>query len=143
LTPLTPEEQEQLAALKKARATREAEEQAEAERLEFEELRLDEELAGKLGKRGKDYEILSTEFGVFALKRPDTKGLEAWRRATKDPDAITEDKLAMVLRHYIVPAERANDFHLATTERPEIATRMAHVFRALMGAKHLESKKKY
>lgn len=135
--------EEELAKLRRSREEREAAAEAEAQRLELEELRLDEELSST-GKRGKDYEILVTDFGVFGLKKPDTKGIEAWRKLTsKDSADITEDKIAMILRHYIVPEARANDFHLATTERPEVATRMAHVFRALLGAKHIESKKKF
>ena len=138
---LSPEEE--LAKLRKSREARDAAAEADDQALELEELRLDEQLSAA-GKRGKDYEIVATDYGVFGVKTPDTKGIDAWDRLTKkDSSELTGDKVVAILRHYIVPPERVNDFHRVATERPMIANRVGLAFVSLMGAKHIESKKKF
>ena len=43
----------------------------EQERQELEELKLEDELSEKFGRRGRDFEIIATDVGVFAVRCPD------------------------------------------------------------------------
>lgn len=53
------------------RAKREEAQKVEAEARELEELQLEDDLCDKHGVRGRDFEIVNTDVGVFAVKRAD------------------------------------------------------------------------
>lgn len=133
---------DKLARLRKEKAKRDAEAEAEAEARELAELELDSKLS-ETGKRGRDYEILSTAFGVFALALPDAGGIAQFNKATKDANALDADRIAGILRHYVVPESQKIEFHRICTERPDVAFRAAGLVRALLGSEALDSKKKF
>lgn len=57
--------------LKKRKAEREEKLRQEAEARELEELELEDKLSSEIGVRGKDFEIINTDIGLFAVKKPD------------------------------------------------------------------------
>lgn len=142
-TDMTPAEE--LAQLRKEAALREEERQADEDARELEELRLDAKLSAEMGKRGIDYEIVNTPFGVWGVRKPDAKGLQQWDRAV-DAKEVSNERLAGILRHYIVPEDKALDFHRVATDRPGIARGQGSVgmaFLALSGHVRFEGQKKY
>jgi hypothetical protein len=139
-TPETPAEE--LKRLRQERAARDEQAQAEEDGRELEELRLDARLSGELGKRGKDYELVNTPFGVFGVRTPDSQGIAAWDRITGEK-TINTDKLTTMLRHYVVPIEKQVEFHQVATDRPAVAHRVGTAFAALLGSERLEGKKKF
>lgn len=124
----------------KAEETREAEEQAR----ELEELRLASRLRGELGVRGKDFEVVNTPYIVFGVRKPDAQGIAQINKAV-DEKTPNVDRIIGILRNYIVPDEKKNEFHLVAAERPGVATgansAMA-AFLGLAGAIRFDAKKK-
>lgn len=134
---------EELARLRLEDAERERESLDEEQAFELEALRLVSQLSKELGKRGKDFEVVTTPFGVFGVKKPDAQGVAQWDKAIA-ADAST-DRLIMILRHYIVPEAKALEFHQVATDRPGIVKGQNSVgmaFLGLTGAVKFDAKKK-
>src|SRR5271156_709848 len=113
LTKYPPTAADLLTLLRAEKAKRDEVSEAEEDARELEELKLDSELSSQGLKRGKDYEIANTPFGVFGVKRPDPQGFKAWEKATSATPVDT-DRLAGVLKNYILPpGPKQNEFHLA------------------------------
>ena len=135
---------ERLKALRAEEANRQANADLEEDALELEELELVSELS-KTGVRGKDFEVVNTQFGVFGVTKPDPRGIAAWDKAVSEK-VISPDRLAGILRNYIVPTSKAIEFHGVATERPGIVSGPGSVgmaFLSLTGAVRFDSKKKY
>ena len=115
----------------------------EEEALELEALELDSKLSAGGAKRGKDYEIEVTPFGVFGIKLLDAPGIAALNKVTADPQQTDADKLTMVLRPYILPETKQIDFHTVCTSRPDVSYLLALAARKLLGSKGIEAKKKF
>lgn len=135
-----------LAALRAKRSLRDREEEAEEEARDLRELELEDMLADKLGKRGKDFLVVSTPWGVWGVRKPDPQGVTQYSRRMTEFEK-TNDILGLVgvLRHYIEPPEAANDFHKVAAERPFLVTGTGGIglaFMALAGLVSADAKKK-
>src|SRR5580658_6785677 len=117
---------EELRRLRANAAARQKVEEEENEARELAELRLVEELSlGGSRKRGVDFEVVNTQFGVFGVRVPDPRGIKQWDVATgsaTDEDPVDPNRLAGILKHYIVPEKDQERFHLTATDRPGIVT---------------------
>lgn len=135
---------ERIARLEREQRAREEQAETEAEDRHVEALELDAELAATVGKRGRDYEVVETPFCVFGVRRPDKRGIQQINKATSDLENIDTDKLAGIVRHYVLPeGKKQIDFHAAASDHGDIAIRATSAIRALLGSEKLDAKKKF
>lgn len=120
-----------------------AEKAAQARRLD--ELRLVEQLRGQLGgERGQAFEVVNTPWGVWGVRKPDSRGLQAFDREMKK-DESDPVKLVEILRHYIVPEDRKLAFHAVGSERDGVvlaSNSVGMAFLSLAGRARFDAKKK-
>jgi|HubBroStandDraft_6_1064221.scaffolds.fasta_scaffold525160_3 hypothetical protein len=143
-TQTAPVDVERLRALRLEESLRQESADREEDSRELEELELVSELS-KTGVRGKDFEVVNTQFGVFGVTKPDARGIAAWDKAVSEK-VISPDRLAGILRNYILPTSKAIEFHAIATERPGIVSgpgSLGVAFLSLTGALRFDSKKKY
>lgn len=139
---LDDKQRERLAELREAEASRQqrAQEDAEARELEALELRAALEKHGL--KEGVDFKIVANALGgVYALRKPDARGIRNWENATDKQRANLEWTIGM-LRHYVVEPESPETQALGNrgivwaqmcAQRPGLCWQTAVAFVELMG----------
>lgn len=150
---LTEQQRERLAALREKDAERDTASQdaADARELEGRELVLACEAKG--WKEGHDFKIVSNPIaGVFAVRKPDARGIRTWENAT-EKQRLTLEWVISFLRHYIVgldeqpmpqagqkpedgrPLEGAKGlvWAQASAQRPGLCWQTSRTFLELMG----------
>lgn len=134
---------DRLEELRKAKAQRADKEKEAEEARELEALELEEKLRGELGgERGVAFEIINNRFGVFGLKRPDTRAIRNWEQATEKQKVSVEWQVGL-LRHYIVPQERGLVWAQTVGDnRPGLLWQTADAFVDLMGIDRAALEKK-
>lgn len=127
----------------RARQAARAKAEEEGEQLRaLEASELEERLEGETkGKRDQAFAIVNNRFGVFGLRMPDTQAIRNWQSA---PDAKKEtlEWQIGILRHYILPTERAIPWAQLATERPGLCWQTASAFVDLMGIDRSLTEKK-
>jgi len=142
-TATKPTVREQLAALRAAAEKRKQAIDEETDRIEVEELTLDEEYSAKLGTRGRDYEIIPTLFGVFAFKKPEElaykkASLKITEGKTADAHIHVHQLLATCLLH---PSQQEFGKHMA--ERPGLGGTLLGAVSKLAGVQEAERRSKF
>jgi hypothetical protein len=130
-----------LAAHREARAKRAEEERDKADALELEAFELEAKLEAKLGKSGEEFAIVNNRFGVFAVRKPDTRAIRNWERAT-DKEKLSIEWMLGLLRHYIEPTEKAIPWAQLGAQRPGLVWQTGEAFVELMGIDRSKLEKK-
>lgn len=124
-----------LQVLREAKATREAARVKAAEAQELAELELEEKLiADGKGDRGVDFEIIPTEAGLFAVRKPDF--LVAKKFNAIDAAKVTEEDIIGFVTPCILSDLTA--FRMAMTEHAGIASRLAVALRLMYEARRVD-----
>lgn len=124
--------------LKAAKAARDAQYAAADEALELQELQLDDEFSEKLGRRGVDFEIVSTAKGLFVVKKPDFLTAKRFNAAENKSE---EDVIQFVLPCVAHPERQV--FQAVVVEHGGIAYRCAMAMLKMYEARAEERGKKY
>jgi hypothetical protein len=142
---LTPEQQAELATLRAAERDRLDAEDAEETARELEELKLAKQIAEETGgRRGRDFEVVNTEHGVFGVRKPEFDQVKRWNKISDrlGGGKAEPDDLIPVLRDHIIGKEKALAFHAAAAAFPGIINEVSRGFMRLMGITLGDSKKK-
>lgn len=125
------------------RRKEQADQEEKAQELrQLEVFELEQKLEGELkGKRGVDFEIIDNRFGLFALRRPDTRAIRNWEQASDEKKQSLEWQTG-VLRHYIYPSDQQIPWAQLATERPGLCWQTANAFVDLMGVDRSNLEKK-
>ncbi len=127
------ERADRLAAHRQKQTERAGAETEAAEMRELEAFDLAESLEAKLGgARDVAFGIVNNRFGVFAVRKPDTRGVRTRQNASEKQRLSLEWEIAF-LRHYIEPPEKAVLWMQTGAERPGLVWQTGEVFIALMG----------
>lgn len=140
----TPTQEEPAEVLRRERlqkARKKNDDHAAAKRRELEDREIEvAELTEKLevstkGKRGTDFEVVSTPFGVYGIRKPDHQAVTNWDKATNEKRLSLDWQIGL-LRHYILPDPNVDGIAWAQQGalRPGIVWETAAAFTALMGA---------
>lgn len=126
--------------LKAAKTERAKQYQAEAEAREVEELTVEEALCEKLGRRGIDFDIVNSDVGVFAVRRPEftiVKGFNALPVEKRDDETVVKF-VASCIEH---PTQMA--FREVATKHSGLAWRLAKAMLAMSSGNALEESGKF
>jgi hypothetical protein len=124
-----------LAVLREAKAKREEARVKAAEAQELAELELEEKLiADGKGDRGVDFEIISTEAGLFAVRKPDF--LVAKKFNAIPAEKVTEEDVIGFVTPCILSDLTA--FRMAITDHAGIASRLAIALRLMYEARRVD-----
>lgn len=124
--------------LRGAKAKREEIRLKAAEAQELAELELEEKLiADGRGERGVDFEILSTEAGLFAVKKPEFLTAKKFNAVAADK-VSEEDVIAFVSPNIIGDPQAAMNFRNAMVDHAGIAWRLAAALRLMFEARRVD-----
>lgn len=132
---------ERLVALRQKQAERDQAEKEAGDARELEALELVEVLEAKIGARDVEFAIVNNRFGVFAVRKPDTRAIKNWERASEKEKLSVEWQLGLI-RHYIEPAEKAIVWLKLGAERPGLVWQTSEAFVDLMGIDRSKLEKK-
>jgi hypothetical protein len=125
---------DRLAELRQKRGEAEA---AEAQAADDRELAAEElaiVLEQKLGgKRGEAFQVINHRFGVFALRKPDTRAIRNWEQANEKQRMNLEWMIGL-MRHYIEPSDKSLTWAQVCADRPGLCWHTGNIFVELMGA---------
>ncbi len=137
-----PTMKEQIAALRAAKEKRDAEVEAELDGIELLELQLEEKYVGELGPRGKEFDIYSTTFGVYAFKKPEELN---YQKAQNKIDGGRADEKRVAVHHLLASCllyPTAEVFNKAMSDRPGLGGNLLVVVAKLAGAVAAERRSK-
>lgn len=121
--------------LRAKKASREEARRLAAEAQELAELELEEKLIGEgLGDRGVDFEIVNTEIGLFAVKKPDF--LVAKKFNAISADKVTEEDVIQFVAPCIIGDQAA--FRMAVAAHGGVASRLAIALRLMYEARRAD-----
>jgi hypothetical protein len=129
--------------LEELQERRKARVKAEEERqrgFEVHELELEEELSTKHGRRGVDFEIVRTDVGCFAVKRPDFVVSKAFL-ATDENKRTIEDVMKFVDPCVLYPTREV--FRTTCQEFAGVANRLANACLLMHGGNALQVSGKF
>lgn len=114
--------------------------QEEAEARELEELQVEDTLCDKLGRRGIDFDLVNSDVGIFAVRRPEftiAKAFNALPPEKRDDEAVIKF-VSPCVEH---PGQMA--FREVAAKHAGVAWRLAEAMLAMYAAKGLEKSGKF
>ncbi|HEX8795452.1 MAG TPA: hypothetical protein VF765_31095 [Polyangiaceae bacterium] len=145
--PMVTEAKQRLRELRANKAKREEEEEREREARELEELELEERFSKELGKRGRDFEIVTMKWcePIVLASKAEEGGFALYKRFMKanagDNDPTPEDMHSYVFPCVVHPSKER--FAELESKFPHIATRCANALIVLHGMKEKKDQGKY